>query len=155
MSLVKISGNASGTGTFEIAAPNSNTNRTLTLPDASGTVVVGASAVSAAGQIPFSTDGTSYTPTEKIVSGTVVASTSGASIDFTSIPSWVKRITVMLVTNKRFICRKREMGIFSRLIQYRSSKRNSGSLLRATLTLRPSKGCSGLTPHFAVARSGA
>lgn len=31
-----------------------------------------------------------------IVSGTSQASTSGTSIDFTSIPSWVKRITVML-----------------------------------------------------------
>jgi len=30
-----------------------------------------------------------------IVSGTAVASTSNTSIDFTSIPSWVKRITVM------------------------------------------------------------
>jgi len=30
-----------------------------------------------------------------LTSGTVVASTSGTSIDFTSIPSWVKRITVM------------------------------------------------------------
>jgi hypothetical protein len=30
-----------------------------------------------------------------IVSGTSVASTSGTSISFTSIPSWVKRITVM------------------------------------------------------------
>ena len=40
MSLVKIQGNASGTGEFTIAAPNSNTNRTLTLPDATGTVVV-------------------------------------------------------------------------------------------------------------------
>ena len=30
-----------------------------------------------------------------IVSGTSVASTSGTSIDFTNIPSWVKRITVM------------------------------------------------------------
>jgi hypothetical protein len=30
-----------------------------------------------------------------VVSGTSVASTSGTSIDFTSIPSWVKRITVM------------------------------------------------------------
>jgi hypothetical protein len=30
-----------------------------------------------------------------IVSGTAVASTSGTSIDFTAIPSWVKRITVM------------------------------------------------------------
>lgn len=29
--------------------------------------------------------------------GTAVASTSGTSIDFTSIPSWVKRITVMFV----------------------------------------------------------
>jgi hypothetical protein len=32
----------------------------------------------------------------QIKSGTAVASTSGTSIDFTSIPSWVKRITVML-----------------------------------------------------------
>jgi hypothetical protein len=31
----------------------------------------------------------------QIVSGTAVASTSGTSIDFTGIPSWVKRITVM------------------------------------------------------------
>jgi hypothetical protein len=31
-----------------------------------------------------------------LTSGTDVASTSGTSIDFTSIPSWVKRITVML-----------------------------------------------------------
>jgi hypothetical protein len=31
----------------------------------------------------------------QITSGTAVASTSGTSIDFTGIPSWVKRITVM------------------------------------------------------------
>lgn len=31
-----------------------------------------------------------------ITSSTAVASTSGTSIDFTGIPSWVKRITVML-----------------------------------------------------------
>jgi hypothetical protein len=37
MSLVKISGNASGTGTLTIAAPNTNTNYTLTLPTATGT----------------------------------------------------------------------------------------------------------------------
>ena len=30
-----------------------------------------------------------------LTSGTAVASTSGTSVDFTSIPSWVKRITVM------------------------------------------------------------
>jgi hypothetical protein len=32
---------------------------------------------------------------QRITSGTAVASTSGTSIDFTSIPSWVKRITVI------------------------------------------------------------
>ena len=31
----------------------------------------------------------------KMVSGTAVNSTSGTSIDFTGIPSWVKRITIM------------------------------------------------------------
>lgn len=31
----------------------------------------------------------------QVVSGTAVASTSGTAIDFTSIPSWVKRVTVM------------------------------------------------------------
>ena len=38
MSKVAIQGNASGTGTFTIAAPNSNTDRTLTLPDGSATL---------------------------------------------------------------------------------------------------------------------
>jgi hypothetical protein len=33
-----------------------------------------------------------------ITSGTAVASTSGTSIDFTSIPSWAKRITVAMQT---------------------------------------------------------
>ena len=31
----------------------------------------------------------------QLISGTAVASTSGTSIDFTGIPSWVKRVTVM------------------------------------------------------------
>jgi len=86
MSNVALSGNASGTGTFTIASPNSNTDRTLNLPDASGGVVL---------------DSATQTLTNKtiqggaITSGTAVASTSGTSIDFTSIPSWVRRITVM------------------------------------------------------------
>jgi hypothetical protein len=51
MSLVKIQGNASGTGEFTIAAPNSNTNRTLTLPDNTGTILTGSSAITAS-QLP-------------------------------------------------------------------------------------------------------
>ena len=38
MSSIKLSPNASGTGEFTIAAPNSNTSRTFNLPDSSGTI---------------------------------------------------------------------------------------------------------------------
>lgn len=38
MSKIALSGNASGTGTLTIAAPNTSTDRTLTLPDSSGTM---------------------------------------------------------------------------------------------------------------------
>jgi hypothetical protein len=43
MSNIALSGNASGTGTFTLASPNSNSDRTLTLPDAGGTVLTSAS----------------------------------------------------------------------------------------------------------------
>jgi hypothetical protein len=46
MSLIKLQGNASGTGAFTIAAPNSNTDRTLTLPDSSGTMATAESTLS-------------------------------------------------------------------------------------------------------------
>jgi hypothetical protein len=42
MSKVAITGNASGTGTLTIAAPNTNTDRTLTLPDNTGTILTNA-----------------------------------------------------------------------------------------------------------------
>jgi hypothetical protein len=76
MSSLIPSGSASGTGSMTLLAPVTNSNQTVTLPDATGNIVV-AGANSA------------------ITSGTAVASTSGTSIDFNSIPSWVKRITVM------------------------------------------------------------
>jgi hypothetical protein len=87
MSKVALSGNASGTGTFTIASPNSNTDRTLTLPDNTGTVITTGSI---AGVTPAMLS-------QPLTSDTAKASTSGTSIDFTSIPSWVKRITVMFV----------------------------------------------------------
>jgi hypothetical protein len=60
--------------------------------DTSGSITVSAPAVAGSTtQTLVATTGT----LAPIVSGTAVASTSGTSIDFTSIPSWVKRITVM------------------------------------------------------------
>jgi hypothetical protein len=38
MSKIALEGNASGTGTFTLASPNSSTDRTLDLPDASGVI---------------------------------------------------------------------------------------------------------------------
>jgi len=46
MSKLALKGNASGTGTFTLEAPNSNTDRTLTLPDEAGTVLTSASDLS-------------------------------------------------------------------------------------------------------------
>ena len=40
MSKIALTPNASGTGTFTLAAPNSNTSRTITLPDEAGEVLV-------------------------------------------------------------------------------------------------------------------
>ena len=46
MSKVKIEGNASGTGTLTISAPNTNTDRSLTLPDGAGEILTDASTLS-------------------------------------------------------------------------------------------------------------
>lgn len=43
MSKISLTPNASGTGTFTIASPNSSTDRTLTLPDNTGTIITTAS----------------------------------------------------------------------------------------------------------------
>jgi hypothetical protein len=73
MSRVAIEGNPSGSGTLTIAAPNTDTDRTLTLPDNTGTVLVGGSPSSS----------TTNTVTNKIavvINGTtyyLLASTSG------------------------------------------------------------------------------
>ena len=52
MANVKIQGNVSGTGSLTIAAPNTNTDRTLTLPDESGTLLSSASPVIAQNGVP-------------------------------------------------------------------------------------------------------
>ena len=68
--------NSSGGGSVTLQEPSTATNGTLTLPAGTGTVAV---------------NGLS----SNIVSGTAVTSPSGTSIDFTGIPSWVKRITLV------------------------------------------------------------
>ena len=69
MSKISLSPDASGTGIFTIASPNSNTNRTLTLPDDTGTIVTNSG--NQAGS--FTTLNTS---------GAVVFNDAGADVDF-------------------------------------------------------------------------
>lgn len=68
MSNIILASSATGAGTMTVQAPVTSSNQTLTLPDASGTLA-------------------------PLVSGTAQTA-SGSSVNFTGIPSWVKRITV-------------------------------------------------------------
>jgi hypothetical protein len=70
MSQISLSPAATGTANFTIAAPATNNNRTITLPDSSGQVSV-------------------------LDLRTAVNSTSGTSVDFLNIPATARRITVM------------------------------------------------------------
>jgi len=61
--------------------------------DTSGAVTLAAPAVAGSNTLSL----LAATATNSVNTlGTAVASTSGTSIDFTSLPSWVKRITIML-----------------------------------------------------------
>ena len=69
MSKVVIAGDASGTGTFTISAPNGNTDRTLVLPDEAGTVLTSASGLIAenlTGSVPASAIGNNSITSAKL-----------------------------------------------------------------------------------------
>jgi hypothetical protein len=84
---------SSGTLTNATGLPLT-TGVTGLLPLANGGLAASVSPTTA-GNVVFTTDGTTWSSAAKIARGTAVATTSGATIDFTSIPSWVKRITIM------------------------------------------------------------
>jgi len=68
---------------------------TLALTSNTLAVTAGAGQIEYNGQF-FATDSNaSRGQVERITQGTAVASTSGTSIDFTGIPAWAKKITVM------------------------------------------------------------
>jgi hypothetical protein len=67
MSLVKVSGNASGTGTLTIAAPNTNSDYTLTLPTNTGTLISTASTFAGTGPAFSAYPSTNQTVTSAVV----------------------------------------------------------------------------------------
>jgi len=72
-----------------------STGVTGTLPTANGGLGASISPTTA-GNIVFSTDGANWSSTAKIVRGTSQATTSGTAVGFTGLPSWVKRVTLLL-----------------------------------------------------------
>jgi hypothetical protein len=79
MSKVALSGNASGTGTFTIESPATNTDRTLSLPDASGTVQVSGNPIS----------GTTGTFSGDVTLGSSVLATPTGSAPSYTCRAWV------------------------------------------------------------------
>ena len=84
MSKIALEPNASGTGTFTIASPNSNTSRTLTLPDAAGELLTDGSSLDAGkltGALPAidgsALTGISTTPTTAQVLSATAGLTAG------------------------------------------------------------------------------
>jgi hypothetical protein len=73
MSSVRMQGNIGGTGVITVSSPNTNSDRSIVLPDASGTVLVGtvgaSTTNSVTNKIAIQINGTTYY---------LLASTSGA-----------------------------------------------------------------------------
>jgi hypothetical protein len=80
---IGLKGNTDGSGAVQIGGSDA-----ITISTGLNTTFAGT--VTATGTVAGST-GTLY----PLTSGTEIASTSGTALDFTDIPSWVKRITVM------------------------------------------------------------
>lgn len=77
--------NSAGGGSVTISEPNTASNRTLTLPDNTGNLISTA-------------DSGTVSPTmlsQKLTLMTAQTA-SGSSVDFTGIPSWAKRLTLIL-----------------------------------------------------------
>lgn len=88
MSKVAIQGNASGSGVLTIAAPNTSTDRTLTLPDNTGTILTSATA------------GTVL----QVVSTTKTDTSSTTSTSMTDVSGLSVSITPSSASNKILIC---------------------------------------------------
>jgi len=84
-----------GVSTVQTVAPGANKNVLTSNGTTWASTAPTVASPTVVGQVPFSTDGSTYTATAKIVTASAIT-VSGTTVDFTSIPSWAKRVTVIL-----------------------------------------------------------
>ena len=108
MSKISLQPNASGTGTFTLAAPDSNTNRTLTLPDEAGKILTDVG-------VP-----TSAMPAGSVIQVVSTTKTSAATVSGTvEIPAFHVEITPQSTNNKILVictlsCSFNQQGVTER-----------------------------------------
>lgn len=135
MSKVQLQGNALGTGTFTIASPNSNTDRTLTLPDNTGTLLsTGSNSNFPAGSV-LQVVQTTFSSSTSTASSTFVSSGHSATITPKSATS---KILVMLNGGGQYgasgSVRNLQTTIYRGATNLGGSTENSFSRLYATNT---------------------
>jgi hypothetical protein len=92
---VQIGQSTTGTNNFTLSVPSSPDGTIKLARGNSGATTADVLTVNASGAITGATITSSTVNGGTITSATAQATTSGTAIDFTGIPSWVKRITVM------------------------------------------------------------
>ena len=103
MSKLKVSGNASGTGVITLEAPNTNTDRAITLPDSAGELIN--IAPSTSGNI-LTSDGTNWTSAAgggkvlQVVSTTKTDTFTTTSTSFVDVTGLSVSITPSATTSK-------------------------------------------------------
>jgi hypothetical protein len=78
MSRISLSGNPSGTGTFTIASPNSNADRTLDLPDQAG--MVATSGISGVNSVPVGRGAGNQSTNTAVGASALAANTTGVGV---------------------------------------------------------------------------
>ena len=112
MSKITLEPNSSGAGTFSIVSPDSNTNRTLTLPDASGNIIA---ADASTGR--FDSSNMPAGSVIQVVSTTKTDTFSTTSESYADVTGFSLSITPLAARNKILV-------LFNALI---SNENNSGS----------------------------